>query len=392
MQLNPSLVRTEPPPLVGLMARARELQDAGADVINLGQAVIDLPPPRSFVEAVREALDQPATHGYAPDPGLPELREALAGYLAERFGVTWDPHTELMVTAGANLACFAALAALAGPGDEVLLPGPWYFNHAMTLDLLGAVPRGVPGRPEKRLTPEPDALDRACTAKTRGLILVNPNNPTGARYRDGLVRDLAELARRRDLWLLSDQTYQEIHYGLDNPVSPAADPALRDRVATAGSFSKVFGLAGWRLGFLTGPAALITEVLKVQDCSVICAPRAAQVGLLAALPHAAEHVTLLRTVLSARRDALLAALRAHGLDDVTEPGGACFLFLRLPTGLDDARFCAELLEAERVVAVPGRAFGPGGAGHVRISYGTVETERLVAAIERLAQHLERSTP
>ena len=390
MRFNPAIVLTEPPPLVGLMARARALADGGADVINMAQASVDLPPPRAFVEAVSGAMARPEIHRYAPDPGLPELRAAIADYAERSFGVRWDPQREILVTAGANLACFAALAALAAPGDEVLIPSPWYFNHAMTLTMLGATPVAVPGRPEKGLTPEQSALDAAVTDRTRGLILVNPNNPTGARYRDGLIDYLSVVAADRDLWLLSDQTYHEIHFGLDRPLSPASLDNLRERTATAASFSKVLGLAGWRIGFLAGPAALIEQVLKLQDCSVICAPRAAQVGLLAALPEMEAHAEVVRGTLRERREWLLGSLRSAGIDDFTEPGGACFLFLRLPEGSDDRRFCDALLEHEQVAVVPGSAFGPGGEGHVRISFGATESSRLAEAAKRIARFLERA--
>jgi len=388
MRFNPACLSTEAPPLVGLMQRARALAADGIDVYNLGQAVVDLPPPRTFVDAVAESLPRTETHSYAPDPGLPELRAALASYCEQSFGVSWDPETEILVTAGANLACYAALTALASAGDEVLIPSPWYFNHAMTLAMLGAKPIGVPGRPEKGLTPEQAALAAAVTERTRGLVLVNPNNPTGARYRDGLVDYLSVVAADNDLWLLSDQTYQEIHFGLDRPVSPASLDKLRDRTATAGSFSKVLGIAGWRVGFLAGPAELIEQVLKVQDCSVICAPRPAQIGLLAALPEIESHAEMVRGTLRERREWLLGSLREAGFDAFTEPGGACFLFLRLPEGTDDRPFCRALLEAEQVVVVPGSAFGPGGEGHVRISFGATESSRLAEAAKRIARFLE----
>ena len=390
MRFNPAILETEAPPLVGLMARARALTEDGADVINLCQATIDLPPPRSFVDAVAEALARPETHGYAPDQGLLELRAALAAYAERSFGVRWDPETEIMVTAGANLACYAALSVLARPGDEVLIPSPWYFNHAMTLTMLGAKPMAVPGRPEKGLVPEQAALDAAVSERTRGLVLVNPNNPTGARYRDSLVDYLSVVAKDNDLWMLSDQTYQEIHFGLDRPVSAASMDELRDRTATAGSFSKSLGLAGWRIGFLAGPAELIEQVLKIQDCTAICAPRVAQIGLLAALPDIEAHTEMVRGTLRERREWLLGSLNSAGITLFTEPGGACFLFLRLPEGTDDRQFCASLLEQMHVAAVPGSAFGPGGEGHVRISFGACESSRLAEAAKRLARFLESS--
>jgi len=372
------------PPLVELPRRAAVLAGSGADVIRVDQGAVDMPPPQAFVNGVASALSDPEVHRYSPDPGLPELRSALALYAARRLGVECDPQRELIVTAGANQACFAALMALLEPDDEVLLPSPWYFNHAMTVTALGAVPAPVATVAEEGWAPTPDAVAAAITPQTRGLVLVNPNNPTGACYGDDLVRRLVDLAIERGLWVLSDQTYHELHYGTEPPLSPAAISGARGHVVTAGSFSKSLGLAGWRLGFLAGPAALVGEVLKIQDCSVICAARAGQQGLLAALPQAEQYITQMRITLRERRDRLVTSLRAAGLDAFLEPAGSLFLFLRLPDAGDDMAFCHRLLEEQHVVAVPGSAFGPGGEGSIRLSFGATPAERLDDVVHRIA--------
>jgi aspartate/methionine/tyrosine aminotransferase len=387
MRFNSFVEDTELPPLLEMSARAGELAAAGADVIRLDQGAVDIPPPPEFVAAVGEALDDELLHRYTPDPGLPELRAALAGYLGDRLGVGYDPGTEIIVTAGANQGCFAALMALVEPGDEVLLPSPWYFNHAMTLTALGAVPVAVPTRADQGFAPSPAEVAAAISPRTRGLVLVNPNNPTGACYHDGLIRELTGLVIERGLWLLADQTYHELYFGTDRPLSPAAIDAARDSVVTVTSFSKSLGLSGWRLGVLAGPAALITEVLKVQDCVVISANRPGQVGLLATLPAAERHAERVRSELGARRDLLVTALREAGLDDFVEPGGSLFLLLRLPGTADDQSFCRRLLDEAQVVAVPGSALGPGGAGSIRISFGTTGAERLSEAVGRIAAKL-----
>jgi aminotransferase len=353
-------------------------------VIRVDQGAVDVVPPQAFVERVAEALHDPDVHRYSPDPGLPELRSALARYAAQRLGVECEPERELIVTAGANQGCFATLMALVEPGDEVLLPSPWYFNHAMTLTALGSVPVPVPTSAEENYVPTPDAVAAAITPQTRGLVLVNPNNPTGACYGDDLIRRLVDLAIERDLWILSDQTYHELHYGAEPPLSPAAIPSARGRVITAGSFSKSLGLAGWRLGFLVGPAELIDEVLKIQDCSVICAARAGQEGLLAALSEVEQHVTQVRDTLRDRRDRLVTSLRAAGLETFVEPGGSLFLLLRLPGVEDDMAFCHRLLEEQHVVAVPGSAFGPGGEGSIRLSFGATPPHRQDEVVHRIA--------
>jgi aspartate/methionine/tyrosine aminotransferase len=375
------------PPMVELTRRAVELADGGADVIRVDQGAVDFGPPRAFSDRVIESLADPLVHRYAPDPGLPELRTEVAHYAFDRFGVECDPGGEIVITTGANQACFAALLAMAEPGDEVLLPSPWYFNHAMAVTAIGAVPVPVVTRPEENYLPTVEAVTAAMTEKTRALAMVNPNNPTGAVYTDEVVRRLTEFAIDRDLWILSDQTYQDLCFGISRPLSPAAVPGARDRIVTVCSFSKSLGLAGWRLGFLTGNPGLVNEVLKIQDCSVICAARAGQEGLLAAMPGIAEHVSSVRAELLVRRDRLVTALRAENLDGFVEPAGSLFLFLRLPAIDDSLKFCHQLLEDQHVVAVPGSAFGPHGDGSIRLSFGSATADKLVEAVHRIARQL-----
>jgi aspartate/methionine/tyrosine aminotransferase len=366
------------PPMVELARRAVELAQQGADVIRLDQGAVDFAPPSAFVEGVVEALSDPEVHRYAPDP-------ALARYGSERFGVEWDPRSEIVVSAGANQACFAALMALVEPGDEVLLPSPWYFNHAMTVTALGAIPVPVPTRVEEGFAPTVRAVAEAITPRTRVLVLINPNNPTGARYEDDLIAELVQLAVEKNLWILSDQTYHEVHFGAAPPLSAAAVAGARDRVITVVSFSKSLGLAGWRLGFLAAHADVVTEILKIQDSSVICAARAGQEGLLAALPGIEAHVMRTRDALLERRDRLVAALRAADLDAFIEPAGSLFLFLHLPEVHDDWQYCQRLLEERHVVAVPGSVFGPDGGGSIRLSFGSTEVDRLGKVADRIAK-------
>jgi aminotransferase len=319
---------------------------------------------------------------------LPELRAALARYGADRFGVEWDPRREIVVTAGANQAGFAALLAVAEPGDEVLLPTPWYFNHAMAVTAIGAVPVPVATRADKGFAPSIEAVAAAITPRTRVLVLVNPNNPTGALYPDETIRELTELAIERDLWILSDQTYHDVHFADSPPLSPAAVVGASDRVITVCSFSKSLGLAGWRLGFLACQGSLVSEILKIQDCSVISAARVGQEGLLAALPGIGEHVTRVRRALRERRDRLVAALRDAHLDAFLEPAGSLFLFLDLP-GVDNSlAFCHRLLEEKHVVAVPGSAFGLGGESSIRLSFGSAAPDHLEEAARRIATSIE----
>jgi aspartate aminotransferase len=406
---------TSAPPLTRLTERAARLRDAGRELCVLAQAMVDYAPPRAFTRALEEALNagRRDLHAYAPDPGLPPLREALGRYLTRSFGLDVDPAREILVTPGANHAGFQALSALLEPGDEALLVTPWYFNHEMTVRLLGARVRTVMADAANGFVPSVTQVGAAWTKRTRVLVLINPNNPTGARYPDAWLRALGETLARderwREVWVLSDQTYQELVFEGGHPLSPAAVAPLRGRVLTVGSFSKSFALAGWRLGFLAGPADFLDEVLKIQDSSVICAPRAAQWGLAAALEAGDETRDYLeekRALLRRRRDALLTPLLADGRLQVQVPGGACFAFVGLPEtrdrvaagtpvtcdagapgASDGERFAWELMERTGIVVVPGIHFGPEWGRFVRISFGTEGETRLEIAAQQLLEFL-----
>ncbi len=400
LQINRHLLATPAPPLAPLMQRAAELRAAGEDVLVLAQAMVDFAPPPAYTRALAEALGrgEPELHHYAPDPGLPELRAQLGRYLRAGFGIAADPERELLVTPGANHAAFMALAALLEPGDDVLLPSPWYFNHEMSVRMLGARPIGVPADAPAGYVPSIDRIRAAWTPRTRVLALVNPNNPTGACCDAAWIRRLgaalAEDSRWQGVWLLADQTYQELYFTGQRPLSCAALPELRERTVTVGSFSKCFGLAGWRLGFLAAPAALVEQVLKIQDSSVICAPRAAQWALARTLgdPSLDEYLAHKRALLRRRRDALLAPLLREetsggGRIRVAVPGGACFAFLTLPAGVDGERFAWRLLETGKVATVAGTPFGPSWTHHLRLSFGSGTEQALTAGAERIARLL-----
>ena len=245
MRFNNNVLRTEMPPMVELARRAVELAEAGADIIRVDQGAVDIGPPAAFIDRVVSSLSEPEVHRYAPDPGLLELRAAVSRYGAERFGVEWNPDTEVVVTPGANQACFAALLAIAGPGDEVLLPSPWYFNHAMVVTAIGAVPVPVETDVDNAFVPDVDSVKAAITPRTRALALVNPNNPTGVIYPDDRIEELTRLAIEHDLWVLSDQTYHDLCFAGPTPLSPAAIDGARDRIVTVCSWPEVWAQSRW---------------------------------------------------------------------------------------------------------------------------------------------------
>jgi aspartate/methionine/tyrosine aminotransferase len=378
-----------------LMARAARLESEGHTIFQLGQAQVDYEPPSNFIQALVEACQsrEHYYHGYAPDAGTAELRAALSRYLALSFGFEADPENEILVTPGANHAAYTALTVLLAPGDEAILISPYYFNHLMTVTLLGAQPHVVETPSKGGFIPRIEDIVDAWSPRTRVLILVNPSNPTGARYPDDWIRELAAALARdprwEDVWILSDQTYQEIYFSGDHPVSPASILRIRERSITVSSFSKSFALAGWRLGFLTAPEPFVDQCLKIQDSSVICATYAAQHALARTLQQEKDTSNYLaekRALLARRRDSLLRPLREDGEIEVQTPAGACFAFLALPDGTDAETFAWELLSAQRVVTVPGDHFGRGWNSHLRLSFGRGTEVELEEAGRRIVSY------
>lgn len=377
------------PPIAEINALAAEEAARGRDLVNLGQAVLGLPPPAGAVAAVERYLAHTQLHVYSPDPGLPEAREAVARFLRETKGIGGAEASEVMLTCGANQAFVSALLTVTRPGDEVITFGPGYFDHDFSIRLAGCVNREVPlvvsGARAGGLAAfafDPDAAARAVGPRTRALVLVSPGNPTGQVIDPEARRALVSLCAERGLWLLSDETYDLLTFSPGGHVSPAA-LGPRDHVLVLGSFSKVMGLAAWRCGYLHGPAAVVEEAVKAQDALVVCAPVPAQHAVMGALDEVASYAAEARATLVRRRDALLEELEGSPGLTPARSDGATFVFAQLGSGEDDVQWCRALVRGPGVIAVPGSAFGPCGKGWVRLSYGNVSTARIREAGARL---------
>jgi aminotransferase len=366
-----------------------DLCHASVPVINLGQAIPNFPPSPAALEAARQALAEPDTHSYSPDAGLLSLRRALCAALARGNGIAADPEGEVLITAGANQAFLTALLTLLEPGDRVLLPGPYFFNHEMAVRIAGGVPVEVPLAEETgfqlRLQDVEPYLEGA-----RALIVCSPNNPSGAVYDPVELARIAHELTGRGIALLTDQTYQHYCYGEARHFSPAALPAAREQVITIGSFSKSYSLTGWRVGYLVAPAAFVEQALKVQDTMVICAPVIAQKTALGALGEPPTFIAARREALDHRRQLLAARLAAIPALHWQPTEGAYFAFVRVAGCRDSLQLTLQVLEQAHVVTIPGSLFGPSGEGYLRLSYGSVEEEELEEACGRLARFFDRT--
>jgi aspartate/methionine/tyrosine aminotransferase len=375
----------ERPPIAEINRIADALAAGGRDLINLGQAILGLPPPESALSRVKAHLENRSVHGYSPDPGLPELRQAKARFLREVKGIASATGGHVMITCGANQAFVNALFTVTVPGDEVIFFGPYYFDHLYAIKLAGCLPVEVPmPLREGRFVLDFDLLEKAVTDRTRAVVLVSPGNPTGAVVSQEQTEQLCRLCGEKGLYLLSDETYDLLTFPPAFHRSPASLDS-NDKILVMGSFSKTFGLAGWRVGYLCGSPSLIEETIKVQDTLVVCAPVPSQLAALGALDEVDQYVARAVRELTDRKNALISVLTENPMLDPVEPQGGTSLMARIVDSTDSFVFSKKLVEEAGVVTVPGSAFGPLAEGYVRFSFGNQPVARIREAGERLAR-------
>lgn len=357
------------------------------DVISLGVGEPDFDTPRVIVEAGVESLREGRTH-YTSNFGTLELRRALAAHLERRYGVSYDPTTELLITVGASEAVDLALRATCDPGDEVILHEPSYVAYVPAIVFAGGVVRHVPTRFEDDFALDPAAVEAAITPRTKALFLGYPCNPTGAVLPPEIQDELAAIAVRHDLLVYSDEIYDRLAYGTYHHRAMSALPGMRDRTILMGGFSKAYAMTGWRVGYVAAPAAILEGIVKVHQYGIMSAPTTAQDAALAALVEGEPDVERMLAEYDRRRRLLVDGLNGLGLATF-EPRGAFYAFPRISsTGLTADEFTERLLTEERVAVVPGDAFGPSGAGHVRMCYAT-SYERLEEALSRIGAFVAR---
>lgn len=369
------------PPFDPLNRRAAELRAAGHHVISLGQAVPFFPPPDPAMRAARATVDLPEVNRYATDPGLSSLRSALAERLAEAIGSAIHSD-DLVITAGANHAFTLALTTLVDPGDEVILPAPYFTNHQMAIVAHGATPVEAPVADRLTFAVRWADIDPHLTSRTKAVVLCNPSNPTGAPVDADEGPLIVREAARRGIVVFSDETY--MHFVYDGAHwSAASTPDWRRNVVAIGTFSKSFGMMGWRVGYVLADAAVCEQAVKVQDAMIICAPVISQMAAEAAVRESWSYPASFHGELRERRRVLAEGLAGiPGVQWVPTRGGL-FAFARIAGCDDSTRLSAALLEQAHVVTIPGAAFGSSGEGYLRLSYGYADTADLAEAVRRL---------
>jgi len=358
------------------------------DVISLGVGEPDFDTPERIVAAGVRSLHAGRTH-YTSNYGTIELRRALATHLERRYGVPYDPTTELLITVGASEAVDLALRATCDPGDEVILHEPSYVAYEPAIVFAGGVVRHVATRLEDDFALDPAAVEAAITPRTKALFLGYPCNPTGAVLPDDVQDELAAIALRHDLLVYSDEIYDRLAYGSYRHRAFSALPGMRDRTILMGGFSKAYAMTGWRVGYLAAPAAILEGVVKIHQYGIMSAPTTAQDAALEAIVGGEAEVERMLAEYDRRRRLVVDGLNAIGLPTF-EPRGAFYAFpeITTATGLSSEDFAQGLLQEERVAVIPGSAFGPSGEGHVRACYAT-SYEQLEEALLRITRFVDR---
>lgn len=391
MQLSENVSTLKPSATMAVSSLAKRLASEGRDILNLSAGEPDFDTPAFISEAAIEGIRGGATR-YTPPAGTPELRKAIASRLADRSGQEMD-WEGVVVTAGAKQALFNAMFTLFGPGDEVLILSPYWTTYPALVSLARAEPVVVEGDAANDFKVGPAELEAASTDRTRGMVLNSPSNPTGAVYTAAELEGIAEWARERDVWILSDEIYRSIYYGTEGVAAPGLldlpESALGPYVLIDGA-SKCFAMTGWRVGFTYAPAELSKKFTALQSQMTSNSSTPAQVAALAAYTQVQAADAAIAEMTSAfkrRRDLVTTRMREllPGVDFV-DPVGAFYLYFRVDSFFDDevtgaTAWCSKLLEEQGVALVPGAAFGDDR--WVRMSFATSD-EVLEKALARIA--------
>jgi len=353
--------------------------------ISLGQGIVHYGPPPEALDAIRDALAQPATHQYDDGAGIPPLVEAIRKKLAVENHIDVRRGSRIMVTAGANMAFMHVALAITSPGDEIILPVPFYFNHEMAIEMAGCRAVRVPTDDHYQL--RLDAIEQAITDRTRAIVTISPNNPSGAVLTEASLRAVNDLCRARGLYHIADEPYEYFTYGEARHVSPGSFPNAAAHTISMYSLSKAYGFAGWRIGYMAYPEALASAMMKSQDTILICPTIASQVGAVAALEvgraYCQPHVKELASI----RDIVVSELSALApLASVPAADGAFYALLRVNKNVDPVVVGERLVREHKVAVIPGTAFGMSGC-YFRVAYGALQKATVAEGIGRLVNGL-----
>ena len=353
--------------------------------ISLGQGVVDYAPPAAAHEALVRFCEDPARHKYQHEQGIPALRERIAARLAAENGIDADRYA-LMVTAGGNMAFLHALLAICDQGDEVVLVKPYFFNHEMAVRIIGCRPVIVAADEHYQL--DVAAIEAALGPRTRAVVTVSPNNPSGAVYPESDLRAVNALCADRGLFHISDEVYEYFLFDGARHFSPGAIAGAENHTVCIYSLSKSYGFASWRVGYMLFPSPLLEAVKKIHDTNVICAPAVSQAAAVGVLDAGRKWVEeRLESIVEVRRIALDALSGLGNRVTVPRADGAFYFLARVHGGGDSVHLVERLIREHRIAVIPGTAFGMDDGCYLRIGYGAVDAASMVEGMDRLVSGL-----
>lgn len=380
--LNPRVCAIQPSGIRKFFDIANTMED----VISLGVGEPDFATPWKIRQAGISSLENSQTR-YTSNWGLERLRREIADYVKRKYALRYNPETEILVTVGGSEAIDAAIRAVVCPGDEVIIPQPSYVCYEPMVTLAGGVPVIIQTVAEEEFKLTPQALLAHLTPKTKALILPYPCNPTGGIMAREDLEAIASILRERDILVISDEIYAELTYGDERHVSIASLPGMAERTVVINGFSKTFSMTGWRLGYACGPEPIMTQITKIHQYAIMCAPTTSQYAAIEALKSCDGEVQEMREEYDMRRRLMVSGFNRLGLT-CHDPKGAFYAFPCIrSTGLSSEEFCEKLLYSKKVAVVPGTAFGQSGEGFVRASY-CYSVAHIKEALRRIEEFLE----
>ena len=370
-----------------------ELIKNSPGTISLGQGVVSYNPPDEAREFLAKFLAEPANNLYKSVEGIPPLLSALAAKLQAFNGIEINEENCIVVTGGSNMGFMNAILAITNPGDEIILNTPYYFNHEMAIAMAGC--RAVLVATDENYQLRPDAIAQAITPKTRAVVTISPNNPTGVVYSETALHQVNQICGTRGIYHISDEAYEYFTYNGVKHVSPGAFGNSEYTISLF-SLSKAYGFASWRIGYMVIPKHLFVSVKQVQDTILICPPVISQYAALGALQAKAEYLESNIGALAqpavgiaqVRQVVLDSLNRLQGLCSITPANGAFYFFLKVNTQMDAFELVKRLIQEHKVAVIPGTTFGMDDGCYLRVAYGALQKETAKEGIERLVQGLE----
>lgn len=354
---------------------------ANPGTISLGQGIVSYPPPPQVQERIKDFYENPALHAYQAVEGIPELRNEIQRKLAKENDILLRSEKRLVITAGSNMAFSHAVLAIADEGDEVILLTPCYFNHEMALTMAGVKVVEVPT--DENYLPDLARLAAAITERTRAIVSVSPNNPTGQVYPEPLLRLINQLCQERKIYHIHDEAYEYFVYEDHQSFSPGSITDSEAYTLSLFSLSKSYGFASWRIGYMVIPEQLFDAIRKIQDTQLICPPVISQYAALGAMEGGFEYVKTQLPNLEMLREKLLTGLQPlANICRISAAEGALYVWLELPAGTDELIFAKDLIYQYQVAVIPGGTFGAERPS-LRLSFGALDDEMLEEGLKRL---------